>query len=1072
MIRKITLLFLLCLGIQNIVLAQGRAPYDVQMNAPMQSQLVNAATANWADWYTRNHDAQSLLVDNGIRKVFTIPVVIHVIMPGSLAANPQGSTYDPSDATLSSMIDYLNQTFRATWGSYVDTNNGGTYVPIQFALAQRTGACGSTSGIERIDGNGIAGYTANGVANGSTTGASELLVKNLSRWPTDQYYNIWIVNKIDGKDGTGVGVFTAGYSYNPTAIGGGAPANKDGMILLATQASSGHTIIPQQMGFALGLLYTYWGSTSTACAPNVNCLTDGDQVCDTEPELNSNGACPTGTLNGCTGLIYGNVLHNFMDNSSCQDRFTAGQRARMIWGLYTYRSGLIGATGNLATGLNPASACTPSLSNPGNTQDAGVYEVKIQDNFNTASIGSVPYVYLDYQSGGYNTDGNLSYIDRTCRQEASLVAGNTYKFFVKAGPTTTGERVEVYIDYNNDGAFATPGELVYSHAGTVANELDSFLVTLPTSSSLNSLVTCIPIRMRVLSDAAASAVDPCGPYNVGQAEDYSIIIKGSGVTGSVTAVLPPFLDSSCVQDTLNFAAVPSPGAGGPITYSWSVNGTTNGITTDTFTTSTIADGASVSVKMYYTNQCGSADSTISNTIVVRRFDTLLPLCHIALTVGNNPSCPGYPMTFTATPIHGGNAPGYQWQLNGVNISGATADTFNSNSLAALDTLSCVMFSNSPCAVPATVTSNKVVIYHYVQTATITISQTPVNPICAGRNVTFIANAVAGANPTFQWYKQPYQGAYSPIFGATGFAYVATFNTGDNLAQIMCVMNAPDQCVINHLDTSNQLTLSVDSTYTPYIFDSIALGSNPGCLDSIIVFGGSAGDIGSFPAYTWLINGTPSATGLSAGNFTDTLSTLQMGDVVTLMVNQTDGGCYTQDTLLTPPITLTLVKTPDPPIVSLIGTLLSSNVNGNSFEWYYTTVNAFSYADQPIPGATSQTHHPAILGYYYCRVIDTNCQSPISNIIKVSLLDVNTYTTDNTKLFPNPSTGEVTVDWGVDNANTRINVYNAIGQGVMHEEVANATHRTLDLSRFANGNYFIEIRDQSGNVGTFRVTLSK
>ena len=31
---------------------------------------------------------------------------------------------------------------------------------------------------------------------------------------------------------------------------------------------------------------------------------------------------------------------------------------------------------------------------------------------------------------------------------------------------------------------------------------------------------------------------------------------------------------------------------------------------------------------------------------------------------------------------------------------------------------------------------------------------------------------------------------------------------------------------------------------------------------------------------------------------------------------------------------------------------------------------------------------------------------------------------------------------------------------------------LDLSNFANGNYFIEIRDESGNIGTTRITLAK
>ena len=1070
MIRKITLLFLLCLGMQYVVEAQNSvnssAPQLQATSQYLQTDLkIQKETNDWVSWYNAHNNPNALLFDNGVRRVFRIPVVVHVILPGTLAANPQGSIYDPSDATIANMIDYLNQSFHAAWSAYPDSNSGGTYIPIEFYLAGRDSNCNATNGIERINGSGVANYAANGVDNGSAIGANEVNVKNLGRWPVKQYYNIWIVNKIDGKDGTGAGVFTPGYSYNPTTLGGGAPANKDGMILLATQAAAGKTIVPQQMAKALSVLPTYFGSTAITCPSNANCLTDGDQICDTEPEKNSGGACPAGTTNSCTSVLYAGVEYNFMDNSSCQNRFTMGQKMRMIWGLYTFRSGLIGSTGVLAPGLSPVASCVPTTSNPGNTEDAGVYEVKIADNYNSAYIGNVPYVYMDYISGGYNSDGNNAYVNRTCTQQATLVAGNSYKFFVKTGPISTGEQVAIYIDYNNDGSFSS-SELVYSHNGTSANEMDSAVITLPTSSALPSLVTCLPIRMRVVVDSSSSTPDPCLALNIGQAEDYTLIIKGSGITGSVTAVLPPFLDSSCISDTLNFTAVPSAGAGGPITYQWYVNGNQTGIITDTFTTSTIADGSTVDVKMFYTNQCGSVDSTLSNAIVVRRLDTILPVCNIALTVGNNPSCPGYPVTFTATPVHAGTSPGFQWQVNGVNISGATADTFTSATLNSFDMVSCVMTTTSPCAVPAVVTSNLIEIHHYVLTSSVTISVNP-NPACSGRNVTFTAAPFnAGANPTFQWYIKPYgSSGYAPVPGATSFIFVT--NTLQNNDQVQCTMFAPDLCVINHLDTSNQIIMTIDSTLTPSITDSIWMGQNPWCLDSLITFGGNAINYGGIPNLEWLVNGVPVAYG-----YTFATDSLHNGDIVTLQVNQTDGGCYTQDTMLTAPITLALVKTPDPPLASLIGTILTSNVNGSSFLWYYNTSNNYLANEVPIVGATNQTYHPLVLGYYYVKVVDSGCASPPSNIIKISLLDVGTYNMDNVKIFPNPTTGDVYLDWGTEQPNIKINVYNSIGQGLLHLELNNQSQKMLDLSNFANGNYFIEIRDESGNIGTTRITLAK
>jgi hypothetical protein len=80
--------------------------------------------------------------------------------------------------------------------------------------------------------------------------------------------------------------------------------------------------------------------------------------------------------------------------------------------------------------------------------------------------------------------------------------------------------------------------------------------------------------------------------------------------------------------------------------------------------------------------------------------------------------------------------------------------------------------------------------------------------------------------------------------------------------------------------------------------------------------------------------------------------------------------------------------------------------------------------------------------------------------------------DNVKIYPNPSSGEVYLDWGAEKANVKINVFNSIGQGLMHLEVNNQSQKVIDLSNFANGSYFIEIRDESGNIGTTRITLAK
>ncbi|MDR3680072.1 MAG: M43 family zinc metalloprotease [Flavipsychrobacter sp.] len=1055
MIRKITLLLLLCAGLHNTGIAQYSGFESAQQRLlttdPAYAQRLHQMTTNWVNWNNTRPNISSLVVSGSNIPVFQIPVVVHVILPGNLAANPAGTTYDPTDAQINSMIAYLNQAFSATYVSYPDSNSGGTYIPIQFVLAKRDINCNSTTGIERINGSSVAGYVSGGVNNGSGTGAADATVKALSQWPVNQYYNIYIVNKIDGKDGTAPGVaFTTGFAYLPTA-----PSNVDGYTVLATQVASGSVNIVQEMGHALSLFNTFEGGTVTACPVNNNCATDGDQICDTPPELQSNFSCPSG-INPCTNLPYSadlggnNVQHNFMDYSSCQDRFTKGQRTRMIFGLFTYRSGLLGSQGAVAPGVGPTGAsCIPSITNVGNTNDAGVTEFKISDPAYNSYIGNTT-TYLDYTSGGYTTDGDLAYIDYTCRQQASLTAGSTYKFYVKTGATALGENVAVYIDYNNDGVFSAT-EQVVAHTGTTANEYDSALVSIPTTISNPSLVTCVPLRVRVISDPSPS-INPCGPLAYGQAEDYSIVITGAGSSsGTVSITLPQEADTSCLGTALTFTAKPSAGVDtNTATYLWYVNGVSTGSTGTTYTTSNIADGSTVTVKLNFTNQCGAIASSTSNAIVVHRFSVLAPRVSIALTSGNNPGCPGFPMTFTATPFNGGATVAYQWKVNGVSTGGNTA-TFTTSTLNAGDTVSCVLYSSSSCAFPISAASNKIGILHYYLTASLTITATP-NPSCTGTNVVLHASSLnQSASSQFQWYINS-----TPVAGQTGSTFVS--NTFQNTDIVRCVMTNNSTCIVNQSDTSNPIVITVAPALVPIISDSIQSGANPGCLDSFITFSGYASQYG-LVTYEWLVNGVPVFNGQTYS--TDSLNN---GDMVVLRASDTIG-CYTQDTIYSLPITVTLSLTPDPPVVSLIGNDLHANAAG-VYMWFGP--------NGLIPGVTGPTYAPTTRGFYYIERVDTACASAPSNSVWIEIgggTGVSQYSIHNVKIYPNPSTGLVNIDWGTKNKLMKIVVYNIAGQGVLYNEVINQSSKTVDLGFLPSGSYFIVLRDAEGKATTANVTLA-
>ncbi|MGN6418946.1 MAG: GEVED domain-containing protein [Pseudobacter sp.] len=463
------------------------------------------------EWLNEKAAAEKLSVDgrvpNGPETIYEIPVVIHVIHIGDAV----GSDYNPDDAQLTGMLDYLNQSFQATWPGYPTPSTGGTRVPFRFILAQRAPDCTPTTGINRVDGSGIPNYVAGGLNASTALGADDPDVKSLSIWPANQYYNIWIVNKIDGKDGYPgtVGSFTAGYAYFP-----GAPSWLDGTVMLASQAMAGRKTLPHELGHAFNLYHTFEGAAGATCPPNTDCTTEGDMVCDTDPTNESAFfACPA-TNNPCTGAPWNGQGNNFMHYTNCGAwRFTPGQRDRMIASMETIRAGLLTSAGlrTPPAQLTASAACAPaSITNTGNNNDMG--PVRIQ------------FSSIDDSTGSYSIDG-LFYLDHSCNMTTSVEEGQTYS--LRVSTRTNRQVAKVWIDYNNNGSFEAGEQVMNSTtpAGLPGNDYThSVDVTIPSGTSLGA-----PLRLRVVADFIGNpGITACGNQLYGQTEDYSVTINLPG----------------------------------------------------------------------------------------------------------------------------------------------------------------------------------------------------------------------------------------------------------------------------------------------------------------------------------------------------------------------------------------------------------------------------------------------------------------------------------------------------------------------------------------------------------------
>lgn len=428
--------------------------------------------------------------------LYTLPVVVHVIHNGE----PIGTGNNPSDASIQAMITVLNAAFRKNGAQF-----GGVDVGIQFQLATRSPFCGSTSGIDRVNGSNVPNYTSGGIAVGTYPGsADEVTVKALSRWPNTDYINIWIVNKINVNSNSG------GFAFFPEYNS----ATTDGIVLKANTVDGTNKTIVHEMGHVFNLYHTFHDydyGPETNCPSSTSCTTTGDHICDTEPVLNV--PCNT-AQNTCTGAAFQivdatlnyTVLNNYMGYTNCQWLFTQGQKDRMRAALLAFRGGLLSSGGlSGAVPAGPVAACAVTATNA-LSQYYGISRVTL----NT----------FDVYSNTSLADGAF-YVDRTCNQRTTLTRGQSYSLVIEA---TYGnyQYLQAYLDYNADGDFTDANETLLITAGGSATAT----VTIPaTGVTLNK-----PLRLRLVADnpngPAPTACTLVGTASegVGQVEDYSVII--------------------------------------------------------------------------------------------------------------------------------------------------------------------------------------------------------------------------------------------------------------------------------------------------------------------------------------------------------------------------------------------------------------------------------------------------------------------------------------------------------------------------------------------------------------------
>ncbi|MEI7726355.1 MAG: hypothetical protein WCK09_14700 [Bacteroidota bacterium] len=278
----------------------------------------------------------------------------------------------------------------------------------------------------------------------------------------------------------------------------------------------------------------------------------------------------------------------------------------------------------------------------------------------------------------------------------------------------------------------------------------------------------------------------CNP-NAAASNPIAIVVNPLlPVSVAITATQNPVCQGTQVTLTAN---VIHPGAL-PV-YQWTVNGLVVGANQPTYTY-TPANNDLAFCTVTSSEQCTTGNPVVSNPLLL----TVNPNVTVTLSIAAsaNTVCAGATVTFTATSLHGGTTPIYQWKVNGI-IAG-TNNAIYSYMPANGDIITCILTSSEVCTSINPVTSNPVVmVVSQNLTVSIAIAASP-NPFCTGASVTFTGTPFnGGTSPSYQW---KVNGANT---GAN--ASILSYNPAGN-DSVQCLLTSNLVCVSGNPATSNKI----------------------------------------------------------------------------------------------------------------------------------------------------------------------------------------------------------------------------------------------------------------------------
>lgn len=160
---------------------------------------------------------------------------------------------------------------------------------------------------------------------------------------------------------------------------------------------------------------------------------------------------------------------------------------------------------------------------------------------------------------------------------------------------------------------------------------------------------------------------------------------------TISASLSPI----CLGLPVSFVAAPVDEGKSP-SYQWLVNGLPAGTDSSGFTTSSLVNGDAV--KCVLTSDAFCVLQPVASSNILAEPVVPVPVTGVGIGASATAVCKNSLVRFSATAENGGDAPGYQWMVNGVAAGGNSA-IFSSSLLDDGDVVNCVMTGSLTCSQP-------------------------------------------------------------------------------------------------------------------------------------------------------------------------------------------------------------------------------------------------------------------------------------------------------------------------------------------------------------------------------------